>query len=249
MTKLLAGAAPASLDGTMAEADMRERELWLLLRDRQATPERLRIIASDPRWKRSYGIKRALALHPRTPLVIARDLVSQLYWRDLVEVGSQVQIHPRLRRQAEQALSVRVQELTLGERIALARRASRGVLACMVQSRDGAVLKGLLANSRTTELDALRIASGRQSPPEILAHLAAHPRWGLRRAIRLALVDNPRTPLPVALRLLSLLPRPDLRRMAGAPNMHKLVRIAAERRLGSALPPSACMSTAGREHA
>jgi hypothetical protein len=224
---------PSASDGARHE-DPRTPPLpepWSLLRDRRVTPELLGSIARDPRWKASYEIKRALALHPRTPLGLARDLLSQLCWRELSEIVNDVRIGPQLRRQAEQALSARAAQLTLGERTALARRASRRVIASLVPCRDGAVLQGLLANPRATELDACRIASAAETPAETLSRLAGHPRWGSRRDVRLALVDNPRTPFSVALNLLAGLAPTDLQRIAGDPKVRRLVRITAHRRL------------------
>ncbi|HWX25082.1 MAG TPA: hypothetical protein VN083_08585, partial [Vicinamibacteria bacterium] len=54
----------------------------------------------------------------------------------------------------------------------------------------------------------------------------------------LALVLQPRTPLAVALSLLSSLLRADLRRVMDTPGLAPLVRIAAER-LGASSPPTA----------
>jgi hypothetical protein len=71
----------------------------------------------------------------------------------------------------------------------------------------------------------------------VLAHLAEHPTWGSRRAVRLSLVGNPRTPIATALRLIEGLSREDLERILHDDQIPRIVRVGAERRLGSAAVP------------
>lgn len=227
--------APAPfLEGAADNPCAGEPEMILLLRNRNASVSLLRKVAKDPRWARSHEISKSLARHPRTPSGVARKLLAQLYWRDLAEIASDVRLSPGLRRQAEGALAARVEELTLGERAALARCASRGMLPSFRSTTEGSVLRALLQNRSLTERDVVGIASRQEAPGEILAWLAANPAWGGRRAVRLAIAGNPRTPVSAALRLLLGLPRRDLRKLAGDHRVPRIVRVGAERRLAQA---------------
>ncbi len=122
-------------------------------------------------------------------------------------------------------------ELAVGERIGLARIASRGVVQVLRHSAEEPVLVALLGNTRMVELDAVTIASSPQAPPGALRRLAAHPTWAARHAVRMALVTNPRTPVAVSLGLVRRLSRQDLRRLAKDVRAPKIVRIGADRRL------------------
>jgi hypothetical protein len=224
--------APAEfLAGAVENPELTRREMLLLLRNRQAAPDVLRRIADDTTWLRYYELKRALALHPRTPLNVARKLVPYLYWKELVEVTTTPHVNPVVRRQAERILAARIDDLSEGERVALARRASRGVIGVLIASGVSRVLRSLLGNPRLIESDVARIAARSQAPPDVLAHLVGDPRWGCRRSVRLALIKNPRTPAQAALGALRGLSATDLRRLSRDIATPRIVRLGAERML------------------
>ena len=62
--------------------------------------------------------------------------------------------------------------------------------------------------------------------------MAGSTRWSLRYFVRLELVLQARTPLPIAMLQLSSLVKRDLRRVAEARGLRPLVQVAAERLLG-----------------
>jgi len=216
--------------------ELTPRELVLLLRNRQAQPDLLRQVASDREWMRNQEVRRGVVLHPRTPLAVTRNLVPQLYWKELLEVALSPQVNPVARRQAETRLIARVEELAEGERVTLARRASRAVIGVLIGSGSKRELQGLLGNPRLIETDAVRIASRESASPETLALLADHERWGRRRQVRLALIANSSTPVPSALRMLRGLSVQDLRGLLRDEKVPRIVRVGAERLLKSPTP-------------
>jgi hypothetical protein len=159
-----------------------------------------------------------------------------LGWVTIAELAANPSTHPSLRRRAEKWLEARLPELALGERIALARRATRPLIAALAASTEPAVLVSLLGNERCTEADAIRIAAARNTPSSALERMLRHPTWGARRSVRLALSANPGTPVPTALRALQGLEGPDLRRLAGDERTPRIVRVGAARMLSSEDP-------------
>lgn len=242
LTARLATAPPSFLRGAVENPALDEGHLALLLRNRQASPDLLRDLARNRRWTRSYDVKRGLVLHPRTPAVVARTLLDHLYWRDLNAIAGDLKIHPTVRRRAEEILRVRLDELTVGERVALARRSSRGLIAALRERGEAAVLEALLGNPRLVEGDAVCIARAEGAPSEVLARVADHPVWGLRQAVRAALLRNPRTPVHASMRLLKNLPRQELRKVRRDPEVPRVVRVAAERSLEGCGPGAASRS-------
>jgi len=215
------------MDNPAMTADL----MLALLRNRWVTAELLRRAGRDRRWTRYHGIKRALVLHPQTPLVISRHLVQYLFWKDLVEVAASPRSHPVVRRQAEELLRGRVDELTSGEKTSFALRATRGVIAALLRSREPRVLRNLLSNERLTEAEAARLAGSRTVPREVLGWIAVHHKWGGRKAVRLVLLRNPRTPASAALGIVGKLERRELQQLAKDDNVPTLVRVGVERRL------------------
>lgn len=66
--------------------------------------------------------------------------------------------------------------------------------------------------------------------------VARHERWGARYAVKAAVVNHPKTPKTLALRVLSLLFWKELLRVSANYRLSMPIRVAAERRLVSQLP-------------
>jgi hypothetical protein len=243
LRRKLPGAPPPYLEGALTNPNLGDDEMLLLLRNRQAPQDLLSRIGRDRRWTASHEVKRELVRHPRTPLVLARSLLPHLFWKELAETSSDLRVHPVVRRQAEALLAIRIQELSLGERIALSRKASRGLIGSLIATGEDRVLRGLLGNPRLVEADAVRIAASPCGAQGFFHFLAGHPAWGRRRSVRLALVRNPRTPVQVSLRLVGRMPVRDLRQLVKDVKVPRIVRVGAGRRLAE---PSGC-PTASRE--
>jgi hypothetical protein len=238
--------APASyLEGALDNPALTHRELLLLLRNRNAVPALLSRIARDRSWTRFYEVKKAIVAHPKCPLIASRTLVQHLFWKDLVEVAVNVKAHPVIRRRSEELLRARVDELAVGERVALATRATRGLIPCLLESAESRVLSRLLSNPRLVEGDVVRIASGQRAPAPVLAQIAAHHRWGGRRDVRLAVLRNGRTPLQAALGLVAKLDQRDLQRLSKDGKVRRIVRIRAERQLENSAGGGTCRTRPG----
>jgi hypothetical protein len=229
----LASAPSAYLEGAVQNPELTPNEMTLLLRNRFISPSLLARLGQDRQWTRYYEVKRGVVHNPRTPYPVARNLVGHLYWRDLTETLEDARLHPALRRQAEQILKERLPEMSLGERISIARRATGGLIAGFRGSGEVRVLRALLGNPKLKEQDAEAVASGEEAPGEVLGWLTRHPKWGNRRAVRWALVRNARTPVADALKLVAKLPRRELEQLATEEEAPKIVRVGAVRRLES----------------
>ena len=227
----LAEAGSDYLEGALENPELGSEELAILLRSRAATARILTRVGRNRSWMRPREIKLALLGNPQVPHVLARQLLPHLYWRDLAELAANLRVAPVLRRDAEKLLKTRLPELSVGERVALARRGSRGLIELLSADADGLVLRAVAGNARATEADLARIVTRSDLPSSFLRWLADQSSWSHRRTVRLALVRHARTPASSALRLISTLSRrdiEDLRRDVTAP---RLVRVAAERRL------------------
>lgn len=172
----------------------------------------------------SYQVRAELAAHPATPEAQALRLVPGLYWRDLVRLGRDPRVPPLIRRAADRRLENRLEVLTLGERVSIARSAGPGVIARLRHDPHPRVVRALLENPRLTEGLLLPLIGGDGARPEILRVIAEDGRWSHRCAVRAALCRNPRTPVMSALRLLPLLSRPELREVIGRSGVPAAVR-------------------------
>lgn len=226
-------APPDYLAGALDNEAFGVEEALLLLGNRGATREVVARVGRNRALTQSRDVKWALATHRATPYAIARSLLPHLFWRELASMSSDLRVSPVLRRDADRILATRLPELTLGERVSLARTASRGVLELLRGQADAPVLQALAGNPRLKESDLLRLLARSDAPAEWLRWLADQSSWSQRRGVRLALVRHPHTPPPCALRLTQALPSADLDALARDPSVARLVRVACDRRRAS----------------
>jgi hypothetical protein len=231
LRKHLSTAPPRFLEGALDNPELADGEMLLLLRNRRVSPELLLSIRRNPRWTRNHEVKKLLVMHPRLPLASARSLLPHLFWKQLAEVAGSPRVNPVVVRQAERLLQTKMEELSLGERVTLARTASPGVIGALLESSEDRVLRGLLENGKLRETGAATIAANADAPGKLLSHMASHHRWGGVRAVKLALLANPSTPVAAALRLLGKLSTRDLQRLASDDKVPRIVSVGADRRL------------------
>lgn len=203
-----------------------------LLRHPYTDAEVIEAIVRRPRWLTAYEIRRDLARHPKTPSVHALRFLAGLYWRDLVELSLDLRLSPMLRRRAETHVVERLTGLSLGEKMALARRAGHGILNRLRHDGHQRVIGALLENPRLTQGVLMPLVSHEGTAPEILKLIAENPRWGVLYPVRLGLSRNRRTPPMVACGLLPGLRKGDLRSIADNPRLDSRVRRRAALLLG-----------------
>jgi hypothetical protein len=205
------------------------------LRNPYCTAEVVDLLAAQPRLLSFLEVRRELALHPRTPEVLALRLLPTLFWRDLMAVAGDTRLRPTLRRATETHLLARLAEMAVGEKVTLARRASPGVLAQLRHDPSPRVIAALLDNPRLTEGVLVPVLQSATTPPAVLDLVAGDRRWGVRYPLRMALARNPRTPLETTLRILPTLRKPDLHAVAADPRVPEPARHRARLLLGIAL--------------
>jgi hypothetical protein len=124
----------------------------------------------------------------------------------------------------------RMRGLSQMEKLLLAVKADRMERALLVQDNDPRVLLSLLRNPRLTVDEVVRIAKSSYLTFQIADVIMKAGQWMGSPDVRLALVHNPKTPPPFALRILPLLPDADVRAIARAGTSMAL-KTAALRRL------------------
>jgi hypothetical protein len=117
--------------------------------------------------------------------------------------------------------------LTLGERKSLARRPDRAAFDRLLHDPHPDVIHNLLRNPRLTEDDVIRLASMRPARADVLAELARHPRWSARPRVRLSIVLNPACPPEIAIPMVGLLVRHELRLVIEVTEGNPAVRAVA----------------------
>lgn len=206
-----------------------EDEALAVLENAFVTPKICQAIAQNQRLGAFYSVRLKLVALRQTPQAQAVKLVHYLYWADLVRLSVDVTVSAPVRRAIDTLLLTRVEKLTLGERIASARRCSHALIKVFLFDPDPKVFAALLVNQRLREDDLLALANSPEATVDKLVLLADDNKWSYRYAIRKALVLNPLTPRSVAASQLRFLSRRDLNAIHGNPQTSIYVRRCIER--------------------
>lgn len=126
--------------------------------------------------------------------------------------------------------------LTLGERKSLARKPSRQIIERVMVDPHPGVIQNLLRNPKLTETDVVRIASRRPNYAKVLREIFKSARWGKQYSVKLAIAGNPYTPPTLALKILPLLLRQDLKDLVEDQNLHLSVLVTCRRILEGESP-------------
>jgi hypothetical protein len=206
-----------------------EDHIVALLRNPLITPEIIHSVYERYDWSTSNKVQFGIVNCAKTPYTLAIRLLPNLFWNDLLRIAVNYRLTPRLRRSAENHLRDKVSNLTLGERITLARTAPRPVINLLRTAKEKEVIAALLRNPNLIEDDILLMINNEMTPPHVLQAIGSDHKWAPRYSVRLALCQNQRTPLPVVLASLSKLRKPDLKAVASSPATPELVRRSASR--------------------
>jgi len=182
-----------------------------LLERRDLPPETLEQLGHDPAVLKSRKACVALAAHPRTPRHLALRLLRHFYAADLMHFALRPSVAADLKHFAAEQLVVRLPGVTMGERLTLARRASETVAAALLLDKEPRVAHTALENGRLTEAAVVKALLRPNAGAAFVEAVCHHPKWSVRREIRLALLRSPHTPLARALEFARNLPPPLLR--------------------------------------
>lgn len=118
-------------------------------------------------------------------------------------------------------------ELTLGERRSLARRPNRRAFDKLLSDPHPLVIRQLLANPKLTEADVIRLVTRRPARVEVLQEVALSARWLSRRRVRQAILLHPGAPPEIAVPLVVVCNRVQLRELVASTDTSVVLRAIA----------------------
>ena len=184
---------------------LNEDQILALLHRRDLSPDAIEQLV-HPAAMKSRKVCVAIAAHPRAPRHLALRLLRQFYTFDLMRFALQPAAAADLKHVADEQLVARLASVTLGERLTLARRASGAVAAALLLDKESRVAHTALENARLTEAAVCKALMRPQAAAALVEAVCHHPKWSLRREIRLTLLRNPHTPPARALEFARTLP-------------------------------------------
>jgi hypothetical protein len=170
-----------------------------LLKRGDVGAEEIEQISKNIGLMKSRKVRVAVAAHTRTPRLIALRLIRELYTVELMQFSLRPGAAADLKRVADQQLIAHLPSITLGERIALARRSSAIVCAALLGDKESRVWQTALQNPRLTQAAVVRALLRANTTSSFVEAMCRDAKWSVRPEIRMALLSNAHTPLGRAL--------------------------------------------------
>lgn len=212
------------LGALLSNPNFGEREALLLLNRRNLPSSVIQELVGSRPDLNGYGVKHALAKHPKTPLKTALEQLKFLYLFDLVSICLQSGVPAEVKRSSEESILAQVPKLAIGQRIALAKRGSARLAASLLKGDNPQIIQAVLDNPYLTEAALLGVLNYGDCTPKIAEAIATHPKWGLRCDIRMALLRQPSLPMARALAILPELKPRDAQALCEDPAVIPQVR-------------------------
>ncbi len=119
--------------------------------------------------------------------------------------------------------------LNVSQKVALAIKGNKEARSILVRDMNRVVASAAIRNPRITEQEVVSAAQSRSVSDEVIRIIAASKELTRTYGVKVALVNNPKTPLPTAMRLLTLLRDADVRAVAKSKNVTTAVANQARR--------------------
>lgn len=119
--------------------------------------------------------------------------------------------------------------MTVSQKVKLALRGNKDARSILVRSSNRLIQRMVLQNPRITEEEILALAKSRNTDEELLRIVAENREWVGVYQIRFALVENAKTPLVQALRLIRSLAEREIRGLAKSKNVPTVISTQARK--------------------
>ncbi len=119
--------------------------------------------------------------------------------------------------------------MTPGQKIVLASKGNKAARTQLVRDSNKLVATAAIRNPGVTESEAAMVASSRSVSDDVIRFIANHREWTKNYAIRLQLVQNPKTPIAVSMKFLQVLRPNDLKSVAASKNVSSAIAAAAKK--------------------
>ena len=236
-------------DAVISSPRITEAEIVTFARSTKIGSVLLSKITANREWLRNYQLRLALANNPKTPLPLALKLVATLRDADLTVLAKSKVLSEELIVAAERTIAQHapatpqqekeekraksryqeIQDLSVPDKVKLAMSGDKEARSILIKDSNKQIQVAVLDSPRITEPEIVAIANSRNVGEDILRKIASNRDWMKNYQIRVGLVNNPKTPLTIGLRIISTLMLSDLKRLGKSKGVSSVLTAAANR--------------------
>lgn len=122
-----------------------------------------------------------------------------------------------------------IQKLSIAEKIKLATLGTKGARKLLARDSNRLVVIAVIRSPKIREDEVAAMAQDKTMPDDVILYILQRKDWIKNYQIRLGICQNPKTPMPRALRLLETLADRDLRALSKSRNVPAVISQAALR--------------------
>ena len=212
--------------------DLTEEMAVFIAKRKTISAETLGFLAGDIRFKGSYKLKLAICKNPRTPQKVTLSMLKFIRLFDLSEITRDQHININIRQKVESMIAEKIPAMPLGNKTALARKASTNILLSLMERGDERVISICLDSPSLTEAHLYKLINNPQTKPAVIKMLAAHTKWSLSYFVRFALIRNFYTPMPFVAKFITQMKTTDLKDLYADPKVPSSTKPFLFRELG-----------------
>ena len=237
LAKLVHNPSPDVLRAAAGNPRLTEDLALALLNRRDLPGQAIEELSKNASVMKHRKVINAIVAHLKTPRHVSIPIIRRLYTFELMHLSLAPVVAADVKIVAEEALISRLETIAAGERLTLAKRGSSGVAAALLLDSERRIVEAALANPQMTEVSIVRALMDNDASAALVEIVCNHPKWSLRRDIRLALLRNENISMAKAVLFAHSLPsmalRDVLRHSRLSPNVREyLLRVLEERPQG-----------------
>ena len=123
----------------------------------------------------------------------------------------------------------RIVRMSISEKIKLATKGNKEARSYLLRDSNKLVAVAAVRSPKITDPEILAIANSRQAHDDVLRVVYSNREWVKAYPVKLALVKNPKVPLPIAMKFLSTLRESEMRELARDKNVPSGVQMMAKK--------------------
>jgi len=125
------------------------------------------------------------------------------------------------------SLEMELKEMAVGHKIKLAYKGNKEVRNILIRDRNKTVAVAVIRSGRMSDGEIVSAASNRNLSDDVIREIATNKEFTRKYPVKVALVTNSKTPVPVALSILKSLHKKDLKSLTRSRNVSNVVSMAA----------------------